>query len=55
MRAQLRPAIVSLVLLTLITGVAYPLLVTGIAQVVVPASGERQPDRQRTARRSARS
>ncbi len=36
MRAQLRPAIVSLVLLTLLTGLIYPLLVTGIAQVVFP-------------------
>jgi K+-transporting ATPase ATPase C chain len=34
---QLRPALVSLFLLTLITGVGYPLLVTGIAQVVFPA------------------
>jgi K+-transporting ATPase ATPase C chain len=33
---QLRPAIVSLLLLTLITGVVYPLVVTGIAQVVFP-------------------
>jgi len=33
----LRPAIVSLALLTLITGVIYPLAVTGIAQVVFPA------------------
>jgi len=33
---QLRPALVSLVLLTLITGLAYPLLTTGIAQVVFP-------------------
>ena len=32
MLAQLRPTLVSLLLLTLITGVAYPLLVTGIAQ-----------------------
>jgi K+-transporting ATPase ATPase C chain len=36
MLKQLRPAFVSLVLLTLITGVIYPLLVTGIAQVVFP-------------------
>ena len=36
MLQQLRPALVSLLLLTLITGVAYPLIVTGIAQVVFP-------------------
>jgi K+-transporting ATPase ATPase C chain len=36
MNSQLRPAIVSLVLLTLITGLIYPLLMTGIAQVVFP-------------------
>jgi K+-transporting ATPase ATPase C chain len=34
--AQLRPAIVSLVLLTLLTGVIYPLAVTGLAQVLFP-------------------
>jgi K+-transporting ATPase ATPase C chain len=33
---QLRPAIVSLLVLTLITGVLYPLVVTGIAQVAFP-------------------
>ncbi len=33
---QLRPALVFLFLLTLITGVAYPLLVTGIAQLAFP-------------------
>jgi K+-transporting ATPase ATPase C chain len=33
MLALLRPALVSLLLLTLITGVIYPLLVTGIARV----------------------
>ena len=36
MLAHLRPALISLILLTLITGVAYPLLVTGIAQIVFP-------------------
>jgi potassium-transporting ATPase KdpC subunit len=37
MRTQLRPALVSLLLLTLITGVIYPLVVTGIAQSIFPA------------------
>jgi K+-transporting ATPase ATPase C chain len=36
MAANLRPALMSLIILTLVTGVAYPLLVTGIAQVVFP-------------------
>jgi K+-transporting ATPase ATPase C chain len=36
MLKQLRPALVSLAILTLITGVIYPLVVTGIAQVVFP-------------------
>ena len=36
MAAHLRPALVSLILFTLITGVAFPLLVTGIAQIVFP-------------------
>ena len=36
MAAHLRPALMSLLLLTLITGVAYPLVVTGIAQVIFP-------------------
>ena len=34
--AHLRAAIVSLVVLTVITGIVYPLIVTGIAQVVFP-------------------
>lgn len=33
---QLKPALVSLVMLTLVTGVVYPLAVTGIAQLVFP-------------------
>jgi K+-transporting ATPase ATPase C chain len=36
MSSHIRPALVSLLLLTLLTGIAYPLLVTGIAQVVFP-------------------
>ena len=36
MRAQLRPALVALGLFTLLTGLVYPLVVTGIAQVVFP-------------------
>ncbi len=36
MFAQLRPAFVILVVMTLLTGVAYPLAVTGIAQVAFP-------------------
>jgi K+-transporting ATPase ATPase C chain len=36
MLAQLRAAVVSLLALTVITGIAYPLLVTGIAQAAFP-------------------
>jgi K+-transporting ATPase ATPase C chain len=33
LRAQLRPALISLLVLTLITGVLYPLVVSGVAQL----------------------
>ena len=36
MLKHLRPAIVSLVLLTALTGIVYPVVVTGIAQVLFP-------------------
>ena len=36
MPGQVRPAIVSLVLLSAITGLAYPAVITGIAQLVFP-------------------
>jgi K+-transporting ATPase ATPase C chain len=36
MTSQLRPALVLLVLLTLLTGVLYPLAVTGLAQLLFP-------------------
>lgn len=36
MLKEIRPAVVSFLLLTLLTGIAYPLLVTGISQVTMP-------------------
>lgn len=36
LRTQLRPALAALALLTLLTGLAYPLLVTGLAQALFP-------------------
>ncbi|MBM7062166.1 potassium-transporting ATPase subunit KdpC [Pseudomonas sp. UL073] len=55
MLKQLRPAISVLALLTLITGVAYPLAVTGIAQLAFPeqANGSLVRDAQGTVRGSA--
>jgi len=40
MRSEFRRAIVLLVLFTLLTGVAYPLAVTGIAQLALPAQAD---------------
>lgn len=37
MKSQLRPALLLFTVLMLITGLAYPLLVTGIAQLALPA------------------
>ena len=36
MRAQIRPAIMAILIFTLITGIIYPLVVTGVAQLVFP-------------------
>lgn len=43
MRASLRPAAVLLVLLTLVTGVVYPLIVTGIARIAFPRQSVGSP------------
>ena len=40
MKTIVRPALVLFVILTLLTGVAYPLLVTGLAQALFPAQAD---------------
>jgi K+-transporting ATPase ATPase C chain len=37
MRAQIRPALMALLIFTILTGLVYPLVVTGIVQLVFPA------------------
>ena len=41
--SHLRPALVLLLLFTALTGLAYPLAVTGIGQLAFPRSGQWQP------------
>lgn len=55
LRSQLRPALALLLVLTLVTGVLYPLAVTGIAQVAFPvqANGSLIRDGQGQVRGSA--
>jgi len=36
MKAQIRPALMAILIFTLLTGVIYPLVVTGVAQLVFP-------------------
>jgi K+-transporting ATPase KdpC subunit len=36
MRAQIRPALMTILIFTLITGIIYPLVVSGVAQLVFP-------------------
>jgi K+-transporting ATPase KdpC subunit len=36
MRAQLRPALISFLILALLTGIIYPLVMTGLAQIIFP-------------------
>ena len=51
---ELRAATVVFLLLTIVTGVAYPAFVTLVAQAGVPGPGVRQPGPQSTAGWSAR-
>ncbi len=45
MWAVFKPALRLLMVLTILTGVIYPLMLTGIAQFVFPCAGQREPDR----------
>ena len=52
---ELITAAIAIVVLTVMLGVAYPLVMTGIAQVAFPEQGRRLAGRRSTARSSARS
>ncbi len=47
MLSEIRPAIVSTVLFTLLLGLGYPLAMTGIAERRLPLPGRRQPGARR--------
>ena len=47
MLREIRPAIVMMVLFTLVFGLAYPLAITGISGVVFPDAVRRQPVEER--------
>ncbi len=55
LRSQARPAIVIFLILVLLTGLVYPLVVTGVGPVAFPPSGQRLADRARMGRWSAQS
>ncbi len=45
---QLMPGLRMTLVLTVLTGLAYPGLVTGTVPALVPETGEREPDRKET-------
>ena len=55
MRKDLITSVIAIVVLTLVLGLAYPLVMTGIAQVALPGRGRRLASASATARSSARS
>ena len=45
MLKELKPGFMMMVVMTVLTGLIYPAVITGIAQVALSRSGQRQPDR----------